>query len=73
MEETDLGIFSDKPPEPTHVFGAARGEQLVKRRGRERGRSDHDAQGYRNARDSTGLNAKARRPIDPAMPNIPPA
>jgi acetyl-CoA carboxylase alpha subunit len=68
-----VALFGDGAPEPTHVFGTARGEELVKRRGREHGRSDRNPRGYRDARDSTGLNAKQRRPIDPAMPEIPPA
>ncbi len=66
-------MADNNPPKPVHVFGTTRGEELVKHRGREHGRSDADPRGYRDARDSTGLNAKQRRPIDPAMPNIPPA
>ena len=31
------------------------------------------ADGKRDARASTGVNAKARQPIDPRMPNLPPA
>jgi hypothetical protein len=29
--------------------------------------------GRRTAEASTGVNAKARQPIDPSMPNLPPA
>jgi hypothetical protein len=28
--------------------------------------------GYINSRDSTGINAEARAPIHPDMPNLPP-
>ncbi|MGH7907396.1 MAG: hypothetical protein ACREP6_12300 [Candidatus Binataceae bacterium] len=68
-------MFGSKPPKPTHVTWTSRGEELVKRRGREHGRDDRgmQGQGYRSARDSTSLNPKQRDPIDPAMPKIPPA
>jgi hypothetical protein len=68
-----MALLGNGTPQPTHVFGTSRGEELVKRRGRENGRSDDNPQGYRSARDSTGLNARQRQPIDPAMPSIPPA
>lgn len=59
------------PPEPTHIAGNNRGEQLVLDKGREPGRGKR-AQ-YRGARDSTGVNAEDEEPIDPSMPSIPPA
>jgi hypothetical protein len=58
------------PPEPTHVTGTVRGEELAlhhKEPGRGVGKQ------YRTARDSTSIGAKYRRPISPAMPSIPPA
>jgi hypothetical protein len=61
----------NKPPEPTHVKGILRGEEMALSKGREPGRTGQRR--YRSARDSTGINAKAREPIDPAMPQIPPA
>ena len=60
-----------RPLDPVHVKGMHRGEEFALSKGREPGRGGDKA--YRSARDSTGINAKARAPIDPAMPNIPPA
>lgn len=60
-----------RPPEPVHIKGTTRGEALVLAKGKEPGRGGQKS--YRSARDSTGINPKAREPIDPAMPNIPPA
>ncbi len=60
-----------KVPEPVHVPGTARAEEMVLRRGTEPGRGN--GKQYRSARDATGINAAHRRPIDPRMPNIPPA
>lgn len=60
-----------KPPEPVHVAGTHKGEELVFAKGREPGRS-LDRRHYRTARDSTSVNPRGRQPIDPAMPNIPP-
>ncbi|MDQ6911972.1 MAG: hypothetical protein M3119_00830 [Verrucomicrobiota bacterium] len=57
--------------EPTHVPGTNKGEEQAltsKEAGREAGRKN-----YQDARDSTGINAAARQPIAPGMPNIPPA
>ena len=60
------------PPEPVHVNGTNKGEEMVLNKGREAGRSKGQ-KSYRTARDSTGINAKDRDPIIPAMGNIPPA
>ena len=60
-----------RPPQPVHVSGMHRGEEMAASKGREPGRGGQKY--YRSARDSTGINAKAREPISPAMPNIPPA
>ncbi|MEP6662675.1 MAG: hypothetical protein ABJC04_03325 [Verrucomicrobiota bacterium] len=59
-----------KPPQPVHIAGTAKGEELALK-GREPGRGE--GKQYRSARDSTGIEAHSRQPIDPAMPNIPPA
>jgi hypothetical protein len=61
------------PPKPHHVPGVPRGEETAQRRGKEPGRHESDDNGYRSARDSTSINAKARDPIDPRMPYLPPA
>ena len=59
------------PPQPVHIAGTIRGEELALRKGREPGRGERKQ--YRSSRDSTGINAQDEAPIDPAMPNIPPA
>jgi hypothetical protein len=61
------------PPKPVHVPGTNKGEEMVRKHGREPGRDERDTRGYRTARDSTSLNPEQRAPIDPRMPNIPPA
>jgi hypothetical protein len=61
------------PPEPTHIPGTNKGEELVIKLGREPGRAVRGKRGYRSARDSTSLNAESRGPIDPRMPEMPPA
>lgn len=61
------------PPQPNHVAGTHKGEELVYHRGREPGRDVAGKNGYRSARDSTSINAAAQEPIDPRMPQMPPA
>ena len=58
-------------PEPIHVPGMARGEEMALKKGREAGRGGRRE--YRSARDSTGINAQLREPILSSMPNLPPA
>jgi hypothetical protein len=60
-----------KPPEPVHVPGTVRGEEVSVKYGKEPGRRERRKY-YRSARDSTGINADDREPIDQAMPDIPP-
>jgi hypothetical protein len=60
-----------KPPDPVHVPGMHRGEELALKKGREAGRNGSGQ--YRTARDSTSINSSHEQPIHPAMPNIPPA
>jgi hypothetical protein len=52
----------------SHTEGTTRGEEVLKQKGPEPGRET----GGRTARDSTGINPKARDPIDPRMPHMPP-
>jgi hypothetical protein len=59
------------PPEPTHVLGTRRGEEMVVRKGLEPGRKSGTP--HRTARDSTSVNPGGEKPIDSRMPNIPPA
>jgi hypothetical protein len=59
------------PPEPVHIAGTRKGEELSLEQGKEPGRGQ--GKQYRSARDSTGINPQNRQPIHPAMPSIPPA
>jgi hypothetical protein len=59
------------PPQPIHIPGTARGEEMVIHKGHEAGRGK--GLSYRSARDSTGICAKDREPIVPGMGHIPPA
>jgi hypothetical protein len=59
-----------KPPEPIHVAGMHKGEELVLEKGHEPGRGS--GKSYRTSRDSTGVNSEREKPIHPAMPDIPP-
>ena len=58
------------PDLPSHTPGTPKGEELVRRKGREPGRQDREP--HRTARDSTSINADACGPIDPRMPQMPP-
>lgn len=60
-----------RPPQPTHIPGTLRGEEMTIEKGQEAGRGG--AFQYRSARDSTSINPRSRRPIHPKMPSIPPA
>lgn len=62
-----------RPPRPTHIPGTNKGEEFVIRRGREAGRAERGKNGYRSSRDSTSINPEGRGPIDPRMPEMPPA
>lgn len=59
------------PDLPAHTPGTPKGEERVHRHGREPGRGD--AKAHRTARDSTSINPEAHGPIDPRMPQMPPA
>ena len=54
----------------SHTPGTPKGEERVCREGREPGRED--TKGGRLARDATSISPRARQPIDPRMPNLPP-
>ncbi len=56
------------PDAPSHTPGTHRGEDWVKRN-KEPGREGETA----TARSSTSINPAAEGPIDPRMPNLPPA
>ncbi len=54
-----------------HTPGTPKGEERVRRHGREPGRNKERL--GRTARDSTSINPAAHEPIDPRMPHMPPA
>ncbi len=60
------------PPVPVHVPGTNKGEEMVYHKGHEPGRREPGTRSYRTARDATSINARARDPIDPRSPSIPP-
>jgi hypothetical protein len=60
-----------RPDISAHTPGTPKGEERVRREGPEPGRENPRI--GRTARDSTGINAEARKPIDPRMPQMPPA
>jgi hypothetical protein len=59
-----------RPDLASHTPGTPKGEERVIREGREPGRQTKHP--HRTARDSTSINPKAREPIDPRMPEMPP-
>jgi hypothetical protein len=59
-----------RPDLPSHTPGAPRGEERVRKEGREPGREQPKL--GRTARDATSINPRARDPIDPRMPHLPP-
>lgn len=62
--------MKNPPPDiSAHSEGTKRGEQWAYEGRKEPGREGEG----RTARDSTGINADRRKPIDPRMPNLPPA
>ncbi len=59
---------TEKSKISSHSEGTSRGEEVLQRKGPEPGRET----GTRTARDSTSISPKAREPIDPRMPHMPP-
>ena len=63
----------------SHDLGTGKGEEKSSTEGKEAGRHDTGTTGAdrpagtSTARDSTSINADNEEPIDPAMPNMPPA
>jgi hypothetical protein len=60
-----------RPDLTAHTPGTPKGEELVRKSGREPGRESKKT--GRTARDATSINAAAEDPIDPQMPHLPPA
>jgi hypothetical protein len=63
-----MSRHNGKSMAPSHTPGTLRGEELIRKKGPEPGRTN----GTRTARDSTSINAKDREPIDSRMPHLPP-
>jgi hypothetical protein len=59
---------TEKSKISSHTEGTNRGEEVLMDKGPEPGRET----GTRTARDATSINPKARDPIDPRMPHMPP-
>ena len=58
-----------RPDIDAHTPGTKRGEQWTYEGGKEPGREGNT----RTSRDATGINPEKRAPIDPRMPDLPPA
>jgi hypothetical protein len=69
MADVRTGKAQAKPADPTHVKGIKQGNSV----GNYERQGGHLPDGRRTAESSTGVNPKARNPIDPRMPNLPPA
>ena len=69
MAELSTGTPDVAPDAPSHVKGIKSGNS----RGNYEKMAGLNADGTRTAESATGINAKARNPIDPRMPNLPPA
>jgi hypothetical protein len=67
------GIRTGKHDVDTTTLGHTKGVRQGNAKGNYESQSGHDADGHRTAESSTGVNAKAHDPIDPRMPNLPPA
>jgi hypothetical protein len=69
MANLRLGKPDVRPDAPSHVKGIKQGNS----RGNYDKQPGHKPDGRSTAERSTGINAKAREPIDPSMPNLSPA
>jgi hypothetical protein len=64
-----LGKAHNPTDAPSHVQGIKQGNS----RGNYEKQDGHLPDGRATAAKSTGINAGSREPIDPRMPNLPPA
>ena len=64
-----LGKSDKKTDNPTHVKGIKQGNS----RGNYEKMDGHLSDGRSTAARSTGISVSAAEPIDPRMPNLPPA
>ena len=68
MAKLRLGKRDTPPDKLGHTAGVKEGNS----RGNYEKQRGHLPDGRRSAEASTGVNAKARNPIDPSMPNLSP-
>jgi len=64
-----VGKRKTKPDKAGHIKGINQGNST----GNYEKQAGHLPDGRATAERSTGINAQARNPIDPRMPNLPPA
>jgi hypothetical protein len=69
MAKLKLGKPDKATDAPTHVKGIKQGNST----GNYEKQDGHHPDGRASAAKSTGINAGSREPIDPRMPNLPPA
>jgi hypothetical protein len=69
MAEVKTGKAQADPAASAHTTGIKSGNS----KGNYEKSVGHLPDGRRTARASTGVNAGAREPVDPRMPNLPPA
>ncbi len=67
------GIRAGKADVDTKTLGHIPGVKSGNSRGNFEKQGGHKSDGTRTAESSTGVNSKAHDPIDPRMPNLPPA
>ena len=79
-QDNDKGQDTDKGTDlPAHDLGTGKGEEMSSAQGKEAGRHDTGkdeagrSTGTSTARNSSSVNVEEKEPIDPAMPNMPPA
>jgi hypothetical protein len=63
-----LGKAATKPDAPRHIKGINQGNA----KGNYESQTGHEPDGRSTAARSTGINPKAREPLDPRMPNLSP-
>lgn len=66
-----VGKSQIAPSAPSHIRGVAQGNTI--KVAKVRGLVPMGREAFCTARRSTGVNPNARNPIDPRMPNLPPA
>lgn len=69
MADVRTGEAQADPTASAHTPGIKSGNS----KGNYEKQPGHEPDGRRTARASTGVSAGAREPIDPRMPNLPPA